>query len=617
MRRIAIINQKGGVGKTTTATNLGAALARAGKRVVVVDMDPQANLSLYLGCEARSGEPTIYGVLVGGLAIQDAMRSTRTPGLWLIPSHIDLSGAELELAATIGRETVLRDALDTWEQAGAEVPDRNGESGPIDYLLLDCPPSLGLLSINALASAYEVLISVQTEFFALQGLGKLVEVIQLMQRRLNPRLELTGLLPNLYDNRLKLAREVLGELRRFFPGKVYSSSIRSNVKLAESPSHSLTIFEYAPDSNGAKDYSRLAEEVILQEAERDAPALTPSAPGSSEELLAAAVALREIEQAKRAEAKALEEAEEAEAQAQANQAQATQEREEPEEPQELDSAEDQPQAAAEEAPEPENDEAEPESRVEAEPDGEPSAAAEEEEAEDSPEPLHVLEPQGAKDRAVPEPVEPDALEAPEEPEELDPDPLVVLEAPPAGGPLPFGVVIPPGPNSRVEFRAAASSADSSSAGTALLDVEDEAEALAEREATFEADELETSEVLDELDEEGIEDELDGLLAGDVDRPSLAQAAEAPLEAIAFAPAVVPASETEPLDEHPIEHPIEPEIERADPPELAQAEPEAVPAASSTAPKGAARALPVYSFGDYIGEDRSRRPGRGGPATTRA
>ncbi|MGK0219260.1 MAG: chromosome partitioning protein [Planctomycetota bacterium] len=265
MRRIAIINQKGGVGKTTTATNLGAALARAGKRVVVVDMDPQANLSLYLGCEPRSGQATIYSVLVGGLPFASALRSTTTPGLTLVPSHIDLSGAELELAATIGRETVLRDALETWEESGAEVVGQTGVAGPADYLLLDCPPSLGLLSINALACAYEVMIAVQTEFFALQGLGKLVEVVQLLKRRLNPKLEITGLLPSLYDSRLRLAREVLAELRRYFPGKVFTRSIRSNVKLAESPSHSQTIFEYAPESNGAADYAALALEVIAQE----------------------------------------------------------------------------------------------------------------------------------------------------------------------------------------------------------------------------------------------------------------------------------------------------------------------------------------------------------------
>lgn len=289
MRRIAIINQKGGVGKTTTATNLGAALARAGKRVVVVDMDPQANLSVYLGCEPRSSQATIYNVLVGGMAFAAALRSTSTPGLSLVPSHIDLSGAELELAATIGRETVLRDALDTWDQAGAEVLDQTGIAGTADYLLLDCPPSLGLLSINALACAYEVMIAVQTEFFALQGLGKLVEVVQLLKRRLNPRLEITGLLPSLYDSRLRLAREVLAELRRYFPGKVFTRSIRSNVKLAESPSHSKTIFEYAPESNGAADYAALALEVIAQE---EAPSQAPKPVEA--DMVAAANALCEV-----------------------------------------------------------------------------------------------------------------------------------------------------------------------------------------------------------------------------------------------------------------------------------------------------------------------------------
>jgi chromosome partitioning protein len=281
MRRIAIINQKGGVGKTTTAANLGAALARRGQRVVVLDLDPQANLSMYLGVEVRGDEPSAYGVLTGASTIAQALRATTTPGLRVLPSHLDLSGAELELAGAIGRETLLRDALEAWE------PEAQA-----DYLLIDCPPSLGLLSVNALAAAREVLIAVQTEFFALQGLGKLVEVVQLLRRRLNPGLEISGLLPCLYDSRLRLAREVLAELRRYFPGKVYGTSIRSNVKLAESPSYSQTIFEYAPESNGARDYDALAREVLALEAgappEPPAPAPDPVAV----ELAATALALQ-------------------------------------------------------------------------------------------------------------------------------------------------------------------------------------------------------------------------------------------------------------------------------------------------------------------------------------
>ena len=205
MRRIAIINQKGGVGKTTTAVNLGAALARAGRRVVVVDLDPQANASLHLGAELDPSEPSSYSVLCAGTAFGDALRATGTPGLSLVPSHIDLSGAELELASAIGRETILRDAIEDW--AGST------DAPPADYVLFDCPPSLGLLSVNGLVAAEEVIVVLQTEFFALQGLSKLIDVIQLLQRRLNPDLRLNGVLPCLYDSRLRLAREVLGEIR--------------------------------------------------------------------------------------------------------------------------------------------------------------------------------------------------------------------------------------------------------------------------------------------------------------------------------------------------------------------------------------------------------------------
>ncbi|MBL6720600.1 MAG: AAA family ATPase [Planctomycetes bacterium] len=260
MRRIAIINQKGGVGKTTTAANLGAALARAGQRVLVVDLDPQANLSMYLGVETAPEEPSSYGVLCSGTRVAMAVRQTATPGLLLLPSHIDLSGAELELASTFGRETLMRDALERW------VREEASEGRGVDFLLFDCPPSLGLLSINGLCAASEVLVVAQTEFFALQGLSKLLGVIELVKQRLNPELELTGVLAALYDSRLRLAREVLGELRRFFPEQTFQTTIAANVRLAESPSHGKTIFDYAPESRGAQDYAALAEEVLAKGA---------------------------------------------------------------------------------------------------------------------------------------------------------------------------------------------------------------------------------------------------------------------------------------------------------------------------------------------------------------
>ncbi len=261
MRRIAIINQKGGVGKTTTAVNLGAALARLGKRVLVIDMDPQANASMNLGAELHPGEPSTYSILTQGGRVADTIRGTSTPGLSILPAHLDLSGAELELASAIGRETILKDALDEWEQ---EETARTGRA-PADVILMDNPPSLGLLSVNGLAASKEVLIAVQTEFFALQGLSKLVEVVQLLRRRLNPDLEITAVLACLYDSRLRLGREVLAELRTHFPEQVFKRPISQNVKLAETPSFSRTIFEYAPESKGAEDYLAVAREFIARE----------------------------------------------------------------------------------------------------------------------------------------------------------------------------------------------------------------------------------------------------------------------------------------------------------------------------------------------------------------
>jgi chromosome partitioning protein len=274
MRRIAVINQKGGVGKTTTAANLGAALALLGRRTCLVDVDPQANLSLHLDVEAPSESASIYSVLSGASSFAQAIRPTRTERLTLVPSNLDLSGAELELASAIGRESLLRDAVDRWEQEER----RSSGAAPAEYVIFDCPPSLGLLSINALAAAGEVLLTLQTEFFALQGVSKLVEVVQLLRRRLNPGLVITGILPCLYDSRLKLAREVLAEIRSYFPGQVFRQPVRSNVKLAEAPSYGRTIFEYAPDSNGARDYLLVAREVVAQEARDAELAALPALP---------------------------------------------------------------------------------------------------------------------------------------------------------------------------------------------------------------------------------------------------------------------------------------------------------------------------------------------------
>lgn len=279
MRRIAVINQKGGVGKTTTSVNLGAALAEQGRRVVLVDMDAQANLSLHLGIEVPSERPSVYTVLHGATTLAEALKPTSSPRLQVLPSNIDLSGAELELAAVIGRDNLLSDAIEKWREDSLAAEGCE----PADYVVFDCPPSLGLLSVNALAAASEVVITVQTEFLALMGMSKLVEVVNLIRRRLNPRLTITGIAACLYDSRLRLGREVLGEIRKYFPGQVFRQTIRTNVKLAEAPSFAASIIEYAPDSNGAQDYRRLALEVIGQEATHPELAHLPP-PLSVEEL---------------------------------------------------------------------------------------------------------------------------------------------------------------------------------------------------------------------------------------------------------------------------------------------------------------------------------------------
>jgi len=247
VRRIALVNQKGGVGKTTTAVNLGAGLARLGRRVILVDVDPQANATLALGLTSADVETSIYEVMRGGAKASAALIE-RVPNLLLLPSSLDLAGIEMELAQTIGRETILRDALRELTEA--------------DILLIDCPPSLGLLNINALTAVEEVFIPLQCEFFALQGIAMLTRTIGLVQRRLNPTLKTAGVIPCMYDARKGLAREVVAEIERHFGQTVFKTRVRTNVRLAEAPSHGKTIFEYAPDSHGAADYLALAREVV-------------------------------------------------------------------------------------------------------------------------------------------------------------------------------------------------------------------------------------------------------------------------------------------------------------------------------------------------------------------
>jgi chromosome partitioning protein len=258
LKRIAIINQKGGVGKTTTAVNLGAALAREGKRVLLIDLDPQANMTVHFGIEAREGSPSLYHVLLEEKQLSEVLRPTSLPSLWVAPSNLDLAGSEVELVSEIGREHRLREAIDAWIRSFTSM----GQPEPADFILIDCPPSLGLLSVNGLVASTDVFIAVQTEFFALRGLTKLLDLIELVRKRLNPGIAISGIVAGLYDARRNLNREVLDELRSHFGKTVFNTVIRENVRLAEAPSHGKSIFEYAPDSHGAADYQALAREVL-------------------------------------------------------------------------------------------------------------------------------------------------------------------------------------------------------------------------------------------------------------------------------------------------------------------------------------------------------------------
>jgi len=252
MRRIAFMNQKGGVGKTTCTANLGAALAERGGETLLVDIDPQANLTVHLGADPHAIQKSVYDVLTGNRTLGASLVEVR-PRLHLLPANIDLSGAEIELVNAVGRETILRDALNEYLETCRT---------PFDFLLIDCPPSLGLLSLNALTAVEEVFIPLQTEFFALQGMAKLLEVVDLVKRRLNPSLQVTGIIPCLFDARTRLAAEVVEEIRRFFGPKVFGTVVRRNVKVAEAPSHGKTIFEHDPASAGAEDFHRLAAEIL-------------------------------------------------------------------------------------------------------------------------------------------------------------------------------------------------------------------------------------------------------------------------------------------------------------------------------------------------------------------
>ena len=246
MKKIAFINQKGGVGKTTCAMNIGAGLTMLGKKILLIDLDPQAHLTYSLGIKAHDLTATVYELLKGTNKAEKVI--IKRNGIDLIPSSLELSGAEIEFSGIAGREFLLQEAL-------------NGIYN-YNYILIDCPPSLGLLTLNALTTAQEVYIPLQTEFLSLQGMSKLLSTIDIVKKRLNKDIEITGIIATRFDNRKNLNREVVEKIIEYFGSRVFKTLVRDNVSLAEAPSYGQTIFEYKPSSYGAKDYLNLCREII-------------------------------------------------------------------------------------------------------------------------------------------------------------------------------------------------------------------------------------------------------------------------------------------------------------------------------------------------------------------
>ena len=254
-KAIAIFNQKGGVGKTTTNINLAACLALKGKKVLILDIDPQGNTTSGIGVSKNTLEKTVYTILVDDeFDPREAIINTSVENLDLIPASVDLAGAEVELVQIDGREKALKNGLD-------KIRDN------YDYIFIDCPPSLGLLTINSLAAVDSVLIPIQCEFYALEGVSQLVSTIELVKKSLNPSLKVQGVILSMFDGRTNLSAQVVQEVKKYFGGKVYSTVIPRNVRLAEAPSFGLPITEYDPKSRGAEAYTEFAEEFLELEEE--------------------------------------------------------------------------------------------------------------------------------------------------------------------------------------------------------------------------------------------------------------------------------------------------------------------------------------------------------------
>ncbi|GAD05387.1 chromosome partitioning protein ParA [Porphyromonas crevioricanis] len=254
---ISLANQKGGVGKTTTSINLAASLATLERKVLLIDMDPQANSTSGLGLDVSAGQPTIYECLSGSSCVSDTILPGPVEGLWVLPSHIDLVGAEIELLELEEREYVLKRCL-------APVVDQ------YDYILIDCSPSLGLITVNSLVASDSVIIPVQCEYFALEGIGKLLKTIGIIRERLNPHLEVEGFLLTMYDSRTRLNNQIYEDVKRHFSSLVFNTVIQRNIKLGEAPSHGLPALLYDADSRGAINHMQLAVELINKHKKKQA-----------------------------------------------------------------------------------------------------------------------------------------------------------------------------------------------------------------------------------------------------------------------------------------------------------------------------------------------------------